>query len=68
MSNFDSHLDPQYYLNWVMSLDRYFKYYEMSQEQRIRFTAMKLVGHVGYYWSNVERSSGGKNLFEHGKK
>jgi len=32
MSNFDGRLDPQYYLDWVMSLEQYFKWYEMSQE------------------------------------
>ena len=25
VSNFDGRLDPQYYLDWVMSLERYFK-------------------------------------------
>ena len=55
VSNFDGRLDPQYYLDWVMSLDRYFKWYEMSQERRVRFAAMKLVGQAGQYWSNVER-------------
>jgi len=44
VSNFDGRLDPQYYLDWVMSLEKYFKWYEMSQERRIRFAAMKLVG------------------------
>jgi len=29
VSNFDGRLDPQYYLDWVMSLERYFKWYEM---------------------------------------
>ena len=27
----------------------------MSQERRVRFTAMKLVEQAEYYWSNVER-------------
>jgi len=53
--NFDGRLDPQYFLDWVMSLERYFKWYEMSQERRVCFTAMKLVGQAGQYWSNVER-------------
>jgi len=48
-------LDPQYYLDWVTSLERYFKWHEMSQERRIRFAAMKLMGQAGYYWSLVER-------------
>jgi len=30
VSNFDGRLDPQYYLNRVMSLERYFKWYELS--------------------------------------
>ena len=55
VSNFDGRLNSQYYLDWVMSLERYFKWYEMSQERRIRFAAMKLVGQAAYYWSNVER-------------
>ena len=49
VSNFDGRLDPQYYLDWVMSLERYFKWYEMSQERRVRFAAMKLVGQAGQY-------------------
>ena len=28
VSNFDDCLDPQYYLDWAMSLDCYFKWYE----------------------------------------
>ena len=56
MSNFDGRLDPKYYLDWVMSLECYFKWYEISQERRVCFAAMKLVGQVGQYWSNVERS------------
>ena len=44
VSNFDGCLDPQYYLDWVMTLERYFKWYELSQERRVRFAAMKLVG------------------------
>ena len=42
--NFDGRLDPQFYLNWVISLERYFKWYEMYQERQIRLAAMKLVG------------------------
>ena len=30
VSSFDGRLDPQYYLDWVTSLERYFKWYEMS--------------------------------------
>jgi len=55
VSNFDGRIDPQYYLDWVMSLEHYFKWYEMYQEQRVRFAAMKLVRQAGQYWSNVER-------------
>jgi len=47
VSNFDHRLDPQYYLNSVMSLERHFKWYEMSQEWRVYFAAMKLVEQAG---------------------
>ena len=49
VSNFDGRLDPQYYLDWVMSLECYFKWYKMSQERRVRFAAMKLVGQARQY-------------------
>ena len=55
VSNFDGRLDPQYYLDWVMSLEHYFKWYKMSQERRVCIAAMKQVGQAGQYWSNVER-------------
>jgi len=53
--NFDGRLDSQYYLDWVMSIERYFKWYETSQERRVCFAAMKLLGQAIQYWSNVER-------------
>ena len=49
VSNFDNRLDSQYYLDWVMSIERYFKWYETSQERRVCFAAMKLVGQAGQY-------------------
>ena len=47
MSNFDGHLDPQYYLNWVMSLERYFKWYEMSQARRIALLPWNWLDRLG---------------------
>jgi len=49
VSNFNGRLDPQYYLDWAISLERYFKWYDMSQERRVCFLAMKLVGQAGQY-------------------
>ena len=54
ISNFDDRLDLQYYLDWVMSLERYFKWYEMSQEWRVRFYCYETAGRSGTilikYW------------------
>ena len=36
VSNFDNRLNPQYYLDWIISLERYFKWYEISQKWHIR--------------------------------
>jgi len=36
-------------------MDHYFDWYDVSDERRIRFTKMKLVGQARQYWTNVEK-------------
>ena len=36
-------------------MDHYFDWYDMSDERRIRFAKMKLVGQATQYWMNVEK-------------
>ena len=41
---FDGQLDPQIFLDWISDIDHYFDWYDMSDERRIQFVKMKLVG------------------------
>ena len=36
-------------------MDHYFDWYTMSEDRRIRFAKMKLIGHAKLYWNNQER-------------
>jgi hypothetical protein len=35
-------------------LERYFEWYDMSDERRVRFAIMKLIGHAQIWWTGVE--------------
>src|SRR5436190_8174187 len=51
---FDGSLDPQSFLEWFQQMDRYFTWFQLSEERKVKFAAMKLTGQAGQYWSNVE--------------
>ena len=52
---FDGHLDyfdcldPQNFLNWLQSMDKYFTRYILSETEKVSFTAMKLTGKASRY-------------------
>ena len=52
---FDGQLDLQVFLDWTSDMDHYFGRYDMSDERRIRFAKMKLIGQAKQYWTNVEK-------------
>ena len=41
---FDGQLDPQIFLDWISYMDYYFDWYDMSDERKVWFAKMKLVG------------------------
>ena len=52
---FDGTLNPSTFLDWLADMDHYFDWYAMSEDRRIRFAKMKLIGHAKLYWNNQER-------------
>ena len=48
-------LDPNEYLDWKADMNHYFEWYDMSEEKKIRFIKMRLLGQAKLYWHNVER-------------
>ena len=51
---FDDLLSPQFFLNWLQDMDRYFTWYLLSEPRKIKFAVMKLNGQVNQYWTNVK--------------
>ncbi|XP_038975300.1 uncharacterized protein LOC103717641 [Phoenix dactylifera] len=53
--SFVGRMDPHEYLDWESDMNHYFEWYDMSEERKIRFAKMRLLGQAKYYWQNVER-------------
>ncbi|KAK8929046.1 hypothetical protein KSP39_PZI017906 [Platanthera zijinensis] len=53
---FDGRLDPKAFSDWLLDMDRYFDWYDMSDDRCVRFAKMKLVGQAKVYWISVERA------------
>ncbi|KAK8933568.1 hypothetical protein KSP39_PZI015465 [Platanthera zijinensis] len=53
---FDGHQDPGAFSDWLREMEHYFDWYEMSDERKVRFARMKLVGSAMNYWTSVERA------------
>ncbi|XP_020687617.1 uncharacterized protein LOC110103305 [Dendrobium catenatum] len=51
---YDGTLDPQVFLDWLKSMDSYFKWYNISEAKKVRFAEMKLTGRANLYWTNLE--------------
>ena len=52
--SFEGSLGPRVYLDWEAGMDRYFEWYDMPDQRRVRFAKMRLLGRVQTYWMNVE--------------
>ena len=52
--DFDGRIDPQAFSDWLATLERYFEWYDMPDERKVRFTTMKLVGQAQIWWSGIE--------------
>ncbi|KAK8923695.1 hypothetical protein KSP39_PZI019139 [Platanthera zijinensis] len=54
--SFDGRLDPKAFSDWLLDMDHYFEWYDMSDERCVRFAKMKLVGQAKVFWISVERA------------
>ena len=53
--SFDGRLDPRVYIDWQLTMDRYFCWHDMFESRKIRFAVMKLTRQARQYWKNLER-------------
>jgi len=55
---FYSRLDPQFFLEWLWYMDKYFTWYPVTEARKVKFTVMKLIdqaiANTGSTWNQWE--------------
>ncbi|GFY95604.1 hypothetical protein Acr_10g0009890 [Actinidia rufa] len=41
---FDGRLDPKAFTDWIREMDHFFEWYNLSNDRKVRFAKMKLIG------------------------
>ncbi|XP_010272487.1 PREDICTED: uncharacterized protein LOC104608253 [Nelumbo nucifera] len=52
--SFRGDINPQVFSNWLVELEEYFDWFDMSDERWVRFAKLKLVDHAKVWWRSVE--------------
>ena len=45
--------NPQVYNDWVREMEHFFEWYDLSEDRKVRFAKMKLVGRAKLHWDSV---------------
>lgn len=48
--------DPNLFLDWLTSMEKYFDWYDMPENRKARFARMVLIDNAKTYWLNIERN------------
>jgi hypothetical protein len=51
---FDGRHDPWIFDMWIRDMDRFFEWQNLSDNRKVRFAEMKLIGKAKTYWREVE--------------
>jgi len=51
---FDGRHDPWIFDMWIHDIDRFFEWHNLSNNRKVRFAKMKLIGEARTYWSEVK--------------
>jgi hypothetical protein len=51
---FDGRHDPWIFDMWIRDMDRFFEWYNLSDNRKVRFAEMKLIGEAKTYWREVK--------------
>ena len=51
---FDGRLDPIVFTDWVREMDHFFEWHQLSDDKKIRFVKMKLIGRAKLFWQSIE--------------
>ena len=50
----DGLLDPKAFTDWVREMDQFFEWYKLSNDKKVRFAKLKLVGQDKLFWQSTE--------------
>ena len=50
---FDGRMDPNAFFDWLVTIEEYFDWYEMTNSKRVRFVKRKLTNSAKMYWQNM---------------
>ena len=54
MPDFEGKVDATQFVDWLAAIEEYFDWYDMTDDRRVRFSKMKLVGFAKIWWTGVE--------------
>ena len=54
MPDFEGKVDATQFVDWLAAIEEYFDWYDMTDDRRVRFSKMKLVGLAKIWWTGVE--------------
>ena len=62
ISEFEGHLDPDEFLEWLQTVERVFEYKNVPQDKKVKLVALKLRKYASLWWENVvkKRAKRGK--------
>ncbi|KAK0601962.1 hypothetical protein LWI29_029106 [Acer saccharum] len=52
---FDGEMNPKAYLDWEATMDKFFAWHNMSEERKVRFAKIKLIGQANMFWDNLDQ-------------
>lgn len=50
---FDGRLSPNYFIDWLQSVDYYLTLYPWSEAKKVKFGSTKLIRPTSQWWTNV---------------
>ncbi|GFY95394.1 hypothetical protein Acr_10g0007790 [Actinidia rufa] len=52
---FDGRLDPKAFTDWIIEMDHFFEWYNLSDDRKVRFAKMKLISRAKLFWQSIEQ-------------
>ena len=51
---FDGRPDPKVFIDWANEMDYFFDWHKLSDDRKVRFARLKLIGRAKFFWQSIE--------------